>query len=173
MTGASSRMARMASSLLRVSCAITLILAANGQAAMAQGTKEIRLTPDSFDFSRAGIAGAGTSGLAGIRTIVLKGDPTRPGLYTILLRVPAHTRIAAHRHPDDRIATVVAGTWYFGYGHTADTTALRALPPGSFYTEPPNEDHFAETRDTDVMVQITGLGPTGTVYASTKKDPRH
>jgi hypothetical protein len=49
---------------------------------------------------------------------------------------------------------------------------LRALPPGSFHTEPPNEDHFAETRDTEVMVQITGFGPTGTVYVRTKNDPR-
>ena len=40
---------------------------------------------------------AGTSGLAGIRTVVLAGDPTRPGTYAIELLVPAHTRIAAPR----------------------------------------------------------------------------
>jgi quercetin dioxygenase-like cupin family protein len=101
---------------------------------------------------------------------VLKGDPSKPGLYTILLRVPAHTKIAAHRHPDDRIATVVSGTWYFGYGNQSDPTHLRGLPPGSFYTEPPNENHFAETRDADVLVQISGLGPTGTTSVD---DPRH
>src|SRR5690349_2508349 len=94
---------------LRMILAAALAVAGGGYArAAAQSPTEIRLTPSSFDFNGAGVAGAGTSGLAGIRTIVLKGDPTKPGLYTILLRVPAHTRIAAHRHPDDRIATVVA-----------------------------------------------------------------
>ena len=61
-------------------------------------------------------SGAGTSGLTGIETRVLKGDPRHAGLYTIQLKVPANTRIEAHSHPDDRVATVVSGTWSFGYG---------------------------------------------------------
>jgi len=32
------------------------------------------------------------------QTIVLKGNPDRSGLYTIMLRIPANTRIAAHVH---------------------------------------------------------------------------
>ena len=57
-----------------------------------------------------------------------------------------------------------SGTWYFGYGKTFDSNALKALPPGSFYTEPPADPHFAETRDSAVVLQITGYGPTGTTY---------
>ncbi len=140
--------------------------------ANAEDAREIRMPPSAFDFSKAEGAGAGTSGVTGIQTIVLKGDPTKQGLYTILLRVPAHTKIVPHRHPDDRIATVVSGTWYFGYGAKFDQTRLRALPPGSFYTEPPNDDHFAETRDDDVLVQISGLGPTGTTYVDGADNPR-
>ena len=33
---------------------------------------------------------------------MLKGNPEGTGLYTIMLRIPAHTRIAAHVHQDDR-----------------------------------------------------------------------
>jgi quercetin dioxygenase-like cupin family protein len=149
-----------------------MIGAASVASAQGNGVGEIRLTPKEFDFGVAHASGPGTSGVSGIRTIVLKGDPTKPGLYTILLRVPAHTRIAAHRHPDDRVATVVSGTWYFGYGRMFDRTQLRALSVGSYYTEPPNEDHFAETRDTEVLVQITGVGPTGTTYVKPANDPR-
>src|SRR5271170_6847203 len=116
-----------------------------GFVAHAGDNREIRIAPSEFDFGKAGGAGAGTSGVVGIQTIVLKGDPTKPGLYTILLRVPAHTKIAAHRHPDDRIATVVSGTWYFGYGAKFDASLARALPVGSFYTEPSDDNHFAET----------------------------
>jgi quercetin dioxygenase-like cupin family protein len=76
----------------------------------------------------------------------------KPGLYTIMLRVPAHTRIAAHRHPEDRVATVVSGTWYFGYGKVFKADSPKPLPPGSFYTEPAGEEHFAETRDSDALV---------------------
>src|SRR5271169_4230979 len=126
--------------------AATLIAAA----ANAEDAREIRLPPSAFDSSKAEGAGAGTSGVTGIKTIVLKGDPTYPGLYTILLLVPAHTKIAAHHHPDDRIATVVSGTRYFGYGDKFNEASLRPLPPGSFYTEPPNDNHFAETRGSAV-----------------------
>src|SRR4051794_20626764 len=66
---------------------------------------EMRLTPDEFNFAAAGQGGTGTSGVEGIRTLVLKGDPKSGGLYTILLSVPAHTKIAAHNHPDERVAT--------------------------------------------------------------------
>jgi hypothetical protein len=75
-----------------------------------------RLDPAAIKGLAASGATAGTSGVSGIRTRVLKGDPTKPGLYAIQLEVPAHTRIEAHVHPDDRVATVVSGTWYFGYG---------------------------------------------------------
>lgn len=155
--------------------AVGLVMAAHGggTVAHAQSAAERRVTPAEFDFGTANAAGPGTSGAAGIRTLVLKGDPSKAGLYTILLRVPPHTRIAAHRHPDDRIATVVSGTWYFGYGSEFDAARLRALPPGSFYTEPPGDDHFAETGDSAVLVQISGVGPTGTTYVRAGNDPRH
>ena len=75
--------------------------------------------------------------------------------------MPAHTRIEAHDHPDDRVATVISGTWYFGYGDRFDEKALKALPPGSFYTEPPRAPHFARTGDTPVVVQISGVRADG------------
>ncbi|HJW45764.1 MAG TPA: cupin domain-containing protein [Lysobacter sp.] len=134
--------------------------ATNGPSAAAQQ----RLTPQEYAQLPPTTATAGTSGVAGIETRVLKGKPSSKGLYTILLTVPAHTRIAAHDHPDERVATVISGTWYFGYGKTFDERALKALPPGSFYTEPPGEAHFARTGDTAVVLQITGVGPTGTTY---------
>ena len=125
-----------------------------------------RLTPREIaDLAQSG-PGAGTSGVAGIRTTVLEGDPTKPGLYTIRLSVPAKTRIKAHSHRDDRSATVVSGTWYLGYGDRFDAKALKALPPGSFYTEPPGLLHFAQTSDEPVVLHITGYGPTDTIYAT-------
>ncbi|MBW8870282.1 MAG: cupin domain-containing protein, partial [Acidobacteriales bacterium] len=129
-------------------------------------------SPEQFEFPAKGNPGTGSSGVADIRTVVLKGDPNQIGVYTIMLRVPAHTRIAAHSHRDDRVATVVSGMWHIGYGDKFDEAKLKALPPGSFYTEPPSETHFAETGDEAVEVQITGYGPSSTDYVDRGEDPR-
>ena len=126
----------------------------------------LRLTPLEIQKLAKGGAGAGTSGVAGIRTTVLQGDPTAAGPYTIALSVPANTRIAAHSHRDERSAVVISGTWYFGYGDKADDARLKALPAGSFYTEPAGAPHFAMTRDEPVIAYVTGFGPTDTRYVT-------
>jgi pimeloyl-ACP methyl ester carboxylesterase len=135
-------------------------------------TGEMRLAPTEFKFPQQGNAGTGSSGVSGIQTVVLKGDPNESGMYTIMLRVPAHTHIAAHSHRDDRVATVVSGTWHIGYGDKFDESKLKAFTPGSFYTEPPGRNHFAETVDEPVEVQITGFGPSSTEYVDPAQDPR-
>ena len=134
---------------------------------------EERLTPAEYEYPQRGNPGTGSSGVAGIQTVVLKGDPNQAGVYTIMLRVPAHTRIAAHSHRDDRVATVISGTWRIGYGDRFDESKLKALPPGSYYTEPPGQSHFAETGDEPVVVQITGFGPSSTDYVDPASDPRN
>jgi pimeloyl-ACP methyl ester carboxylesterase/uncharacterized RmlC-like cupin family protein len=131
-----------------------------------------RLTASEIaDMARGG-AGVGTSGVAGIETTVLSGNPARAGLYTIRLSVPANTRIEAHTHRDDRTATVIAGTWYLGYGSRHEESALKALPPGSFYTEAPGQSHFAQTRSEPVVVYITGYGPSDTTFVGKPAAPR-
>jgi hypothetical protein len=132
---------------------------------------QLRVTPDEVDAMRAHESGAGTSGVAGIRTIVVAGDPTKPGPYTIRLSIPANTRIQAHTHRDDRTAVVVGGAWYFGYGAVASAAAEKPLPAGSFYTEPGGVAHFAETKADPVVVYITGDGPTDTVYVKAREEP--
>ena len=81
---------------------------------------ETRLTPAEYKFPASGNPGTGSSGFADTRTVVLKGNPDQAGVYTIMLRVPPHTRIPAHSHRDDRVATVISGTWRLGYGDRFD-----------------------------------------------------
>jgi len=135
-------------------------------------TSDRRLTLSDIQGAPAIQGGTGTSEKGGIQTVILKGNPNQSGLYTIVLRIPAHTKIAAHDHPDDRVASVLSGTWYFGYGEQFAEEHLKALPVGSVYTEPPSRPHFAETRDEAVVLEITGFGPSGTVYVDAAKDPR-
>jgi len=71
------------------------------------------------------------------------------------------------------MATVVSGTWHFGYGTHFDETALKTLPLGSVYSEPGGVDHFAQTADDPVVVHISGFGPTDTRYFNPADDPEN
>ncbi|MGV8989370.1 MAG: cupin domain-containing protein [Cypionkella sp.] len=147
-----------------------LMLLAGPTVAFAQEA-QVRLTPVEITALGQQGAGAGTSGVAGIQSTILSGDPTKPGPYTIEIRVPAHTRIAAHDHRDERSAVVVSGEWYLGYGKVANEAALKLLPPGSFYTEPAGDAHFAMTLDAPAVVYISGFGPTSTTYVDAANAP--
>ncbi|MET0238939.1 MAG: cupin domain-containing protein [Sphingobium sp.] len=148
----------------RALAAIALLAAAPASAAL----KPARLTPAQIAAVKSGGAGAGTSGIVGIESVVLAGDPTKAGLYTIEIRVPPHTRIAAHKHRDDRTSVVVSGKWYIGYGDTAADDEAQLLLPGGFYTEPAGALHFAHTKDEPAAVIVTGYGPTDTIYTAVR-----
>ena len=160
-------MARRTVVLVAALTAVIWCVAGNAQ----ETNSRRRLSPDEIGALDKMGPSAGTSGVAGIQTRILKGDPTRSGLYTIQLEVPANTRIESHLHPDDRVASVISGIWYFGYGNRFEEKDLKALPSGSFYTEPANEPHFARTGSSPVVVQITGIGPTGTQFTDAHPAP--
>jgi pimeloyl-ACP methyl ester carboxylesterase len=111
-------------------------------------------------------AGAGTSGAGGIRTTLLYGDPAKPGPYVLEIHVPANTAIAAHTHRDDRVATVISGAWYFGYGARPGDVPVKPLTAGGLYTEPAGVAHFAFTRAEPAVVRLTGVGPSDTTYVA-------
>jgi quercetin dioxygenase-like cupin family protein len=100
----------------------------------------------------------------GPSTAVLVGDPSKQGVYVSRLKLPAGTKLPPHTHPDEwRTAVVLSGTLYYGYGEQWDDGKLKAYPAGTFFTEPKGTPHFVWAKDGEVIVQITGMGPTGTV----------
>jgi quercetin dioxygenase-like cupin family protein len=96
----------------------------------------------------------------------LIGDPTKPGLYTVRVNIAPHTQVRPHTHRDNRSVTVISGTWHMGYGGTFDVKGLKDLPPGSFYTEPAGQAHFAQTGDEPVVIWVTGYGPSDTKFVT-------
>ena len=141
-------------------------------AGIGQALPQMRLTPAEIRSSAVDDNQIGSARLAGVHTKILFGDPSRAGFYAILLFVPAHTTIQAHSHRDDRVATVVAGEWHFGYGDHFDAKELKTLPPGSVYSEPGKHNHFARTDADPVIVQISGYGPTDTRYFDPANEPK-
>lgn len=129
-------------------------------------------TPEQLSVSESASKTMGVSQVKGQSAQVLYGDPTRPELYTVLLRLEPHKRIMPLSHPDSRFVTVLSGTFYVGFGDKYDQSRLKALPPGGIYTEPAHANHFGETRDEAVLVAITGYGPSGTTYANPADAPK-
>ena len=132
-----------------------------------------RMTKDEIIESKApGQKAPGSSNLSAVQVIVLFGDPSKEGLYTIVIKVAANTKIPAHLHPDQRVATVISGDWYFGYGNQFSVDSLKKLPAGSVYSEVAGQNHFAMTKN-PVVVEITGYGPSGVTYVNPTDDPQN
>jgi quercetin dioxygenase-like cupin family protein len=98
----------------------------------------------------------------GVHMTNLIGDPTKPGLYTVRVSIPPHTKVPPHTHRDNRSVTVISGTWHMGYGNRFEESALKDLPAGSLYTEPAGQAHFAQTLEEPVVIWVTGYGPSDT-----------
>lgn len=151
---------------------VTMMMAAVSSAAPSSSMPELRMTPAELSVVPKDNNQIGSSKLSGVHTKVLAGDPAKAGLYSILLFVPPRTSIPAHSHRDNRMASVVSGTWHFGYGEHFDAKALKHLPPGSVYSEPgAGHYHFAQTGADPVVVHITGFGPTDTHYFDPNDEP--
>jgi quercetin dioxygenase-like cupin family protein len=99
------------------------------------------------------------------QTIVLYGDPTKPGLFVTRIRFSPGWKDPPHFHPDPaRTVVVLSGTFYFGSGDTWDESKMKAYPAGTFYSEPPNSPHFTWAKDGEVIIQLTGMGPSGKTF---------
>ncbi len=85
------------------------------------------------------------------------------------VRIPDNYKVQPHFHPDERVITVMSGTFYMGYGEQFDESAMKALPAGSIWTEPAKQPHFALAKDGEVVIQVVGSnGPSGTTRIETK-----
>jgi hypothetical protein len=138
-------------------CCLELSAIAHGVRAQEK-PKAVAITPPEMQWgAQGGLA------MAGMEQVNLVGDPSKPGPYTLRLKFPAGYKLAPHAHPDSREVTILSGTWHTGYGENFDNAALKALPAGSFYTEPANLAHFIEVRE-PVLIQVSGTGPSGRVF---------
>jgi quercetin dioxygenase-like cupin family protein len=99
-----------------------------------------------------------------VQIAVLYGDPAKPGLYVVRLKLPAGAKVMPHTHPEEaRTLTVLSGTLYFGFGEQWAESKLTPYPAGTFFSELPNLPHFVSAKDGEVIFQATGIGPSGLI----------
>jgi hypothetical protein len=76
----------------------------------------------------------------------------------------------AQADPDAIAITPSEMRWLTQDGEKFDAAALKALPAGSFYTEPADVAHFVEVLE-PVVIQVRGTGPSGRAFLSPGDNP--
>lgn len=134
------------------------------KSAMAE---DVMLTPDDMKWGPAPDALP-----AGAQVAVLDGDPTKPGPYTMRLKMPADYRIPPHRHASPEHVTVISGKFNVAKGEKDDPAVKGTeLPPGSYFMMSPKSAHYAWARE-ETVVQLHGRGPWKINYINPDDDPR-
>jgi quercetin dioxygenase-like cupin family protein len=107
-----------------------------------------------------------------VRLAIIVGRPAEAGPYTVRVRVPRGVKLMPHRHPEDRVYTVMSGVFYIGLGERFDADKLQAYPPGSVIVLPGNTPHFHWAKSSEYITQVNAIGPLGIQYVDPKDDPR-
>lgn len=107
-----------------------------------------------------------------VHSAVVVGQPSKEGPYTIRVKVPHGVKLMPHKHPEDRVYTVISGVFYIGLGEEFDADKLQAYAPGSVIILPGNTPHFHWAKSGEYISQVTAIGPLGLEFVNPKDDLR-
>ena len=107
-----------------------------------------------------------------VRLAVIVGEPSAPGPYVIRVKVPSGVKLKPHKHPEDRVYTVMSGVFYIGLGDQFNADKLHAYPPGSVIVLPGGTSHYHWAKSGEYVTQVTAIGPLGLEYIHSEDDPR-
>jgi quercetin dioxygenase-like cupin family protein len=97
-----------------------------------------------------------------VTAAVIVGNLREGGMYAMVTKYRAGATVPVHTHTDQRIVTVIAGTYYAGAGTEFDESKLKPLKSGTTIIIPANAPHFAAAKDGETIVQEAGVGPSKT-----------
>ena len=104
----------------------------------------------------------------GAKMAVMQGDPSKPGLYVVLVKWTPHHMSRPHWRPNDRFIMVISGTWWVGTGAKFDPDSTVALPAGTFVTHFGKQIHYDGAKDAEAVLEIVGEGPATATPAEGK-----
>lgn len=103
-------------------------------------------------------------GIPGIGVMAVYGDLSKPGVYLIRVRFEPGIMSMPHYHGEDRLATVLKGTWWTGTGKDFDPASTQPIRSSGYMMHPAGEAHFDGAKDEEVILQIVGVGPSSTTF---------
>ncbi len=101
-------------------------------------------------------------------SVMLQGDPSKPGVYIQLLRWHPGHMSRPHFHSTERYITVLSGTWWIGTGTKYDPASTYPVPAGSYVVDKAGGIHYDGAKDVDCVLEIVGTGPMTTTQAEQK-----
>jgi quercetin dioxygenase-like cupin family protein len=102
---------------------------------------------------------------------VVRGDPTLPGEFTLLVSMPNGYRIPPHSHPSHEHVEVKEGTLLVGTGDRLDPQMTQALAAGDSATAPAGMRHFSIAKGR-TLLSATFMGPYTITYVRAEDAPR-
>ena len=158
--------------LLSVTLFLLTVAVAVGQSAVGTGNSQMKdkmglFTPAEIQWKE------GPASLPkGAKMMILEGDPTQEGLFTMRLWFPDGFKVFPHWHTQVEHVTVISGVLNFGMGERFDRAATREMPAGSFGYWPVGMRHFAWAKG-ETVLQLHGKGPWTITYVNPADDPRN
>ncbi|HEU5284856.1 MAG TPA: cupin domain-containing protein [Burkholderiales bacterium] len=110
-------------------------------------------------------------GIPGIKYMVVEGDLKKPAPYVVRVKFSPGVMSMPHYHPEDRLATVLKGTWWTGKGESFDPNSTEPLPAGSFMKHPARAPHFDGAKNEEVILQLIDMGPSDTIFIKPELGP--
>lgn len=109
----------------------------------------------------------------GAQTVVLVGDPSKPGLFILRAKFPPNYVVPPHTHPVFETVTVLSGTMGSGMGEKVDKAKGRILKAGSVLALEPDHAHYVWAGDEELIIQVSAIGPFDLKYVNPADDPRN
>ena len=106
----------------------------------------------------------------GVQIAPLAGDSGKPGPFVLRVKFPANTLVAPHSHATAENLTVLSGNFFHAVGDKVDKSRGEELTAGGFVYLPGGTNHYVWTTS-ESIVQVTGTGPFGLIYANPADDP--
>jgi len=95
---------------------------------------------------------------SGVTMAVVSGDPTKPGLFSVLFKLPADQQIPPHWQSSDVDLVVLRGTYELGNGDAYDATKLQPINAGEVIHIPAQTHQFGHAKGATVVL-LYGVGP--------------
>ena len=95
-------------------------------------------------------------------------DPSKPGIYVVMVKWLPGGMSRPHFHPNDRFITVLKGTWWVATGTKFNPDSAVPMPAGTFVTHFGKQVHYDGAKDEETVLLITGEGPATSTPAEEK-----
>jgi len=98
-------------------------------------------------------------------TTTIFGDPAKPGLYVLRSQLTPNTKVRPRYFDQDRVVTVLKGTWWVGEGEMFKPEKVMPVREGGVMYFPANMKHFDIAGSGGAVLQIVRNGPVKSTHA--------